>query len=69
MGAIFGDEPGEEGTLRYFEDIGIIVSTFEFKNGVGVEPRLSLKLNLRKKPDGCICGGRNVVGLVVLFFE
>ena len=47
VGAIFGDELGEEGTLRYFEDIGIIVSTFEFKNGVGVDPRLSLKLNLQ----------------------
>ena len=67
-GIIVGDELGEEGTLRYFVDIGIIVSTFEFMNGDGVEPLLSLKLNLRKNPAGCICGGRNVIGLNVLVF-
>ena len=47
-----GDGCGE-GTFRYFGDIGIIVSTLEFKNGEGVDdPLLSLKLNFRRNPAG-----------------
>ena len=63
-----GEDRGEEGTLRYLADIGIIVSTFEFRNGEGVEPLLSLKLSLRKNPAGCNGGGRNDDGLDVVAF-
>lgn len=55
--------------MRYFVDIGIIVSTLEFRNGDGVEPLLSLKLNFRKNPAGCNWGGRNDVWFSVFAFE
>ena len=54
--------------MRYLADIGIIVSTFEFRNGEGVDPLLSLKLSLRRNPDGCNGGGRNAVGFNVVVF-
>ena len=55
--------------MRYFVDIGMIVSTLEFRNGDGVDPLLSLKLNFRKNPAGCNWGGRNDVEFSVFAFE